>query len=646
MRFLRLLAATTAMLLCITACAGTPAPVPDPAPASEAKTPPEPSFGRAWEADLPEDIRAVAVAPSGEVLVSADKTLHVLAKRGGRQIRSASACRASGDGALRFTAPHELVLGCSDAVIVFSWPDLARKRVEEHRHTHRAVVAPGRFALSGAFEPRVRIYSSETFAVVDWFDAPQRVKDLAFSPDGSLLAVATDAGLYVHDVRERKGKLVLPTKDDHISSIDFSADGTQLVATIGTGIAQIDARTGAAVRTVTQDVWVRDAALVADGNIITTGSDGLHLWSPKTGNDAKLLGKDFKETLAASPSGRFFCASTDRKKLGCFGRLDPEVERRALAAVRPAALPSGAPRPEPVAEPAPPPTAAPKGYAIRWRRDGSLGWMGLSPDSQSLVTVAGALVEVRSLQDGSSTRGVEVCVGPDNGYGFSKTDSFVVICENRIQHLEWPSLALKKSFNLEGDMNVGDVAAGRAVVDIEDTGRMHVYSLDSGKRIAEIKTSAPIQSLRLSPDGNFVVFSAKGEGTVIYDTRTRTTRKLADGVAGPELTFSPDGKKIFGRFGESTVQELDVAKGAAGRVWDARFPTDAAYMGSAGLVVVGHDGLRILSSSGDMTEPVRWIDRSGLAVKPDGSVICGIASWIRRNQKSMADELVCFEQTR
>jgi WD40 repeat protein len=613
----------------------------EPSLSVTASVPAAPTFERAWETKLGGDVGALVIAPAGEVLVNVGDTLSVLDPKDGRVVKSASACRAR-DGGLGFSDAGEIVLICTDSILVFSWPELARKRLVKRGGHSAAAVGRGRFATKETFGVgRVRIFSTETGEVVDWFDPPGRVDDLAFAPDGSRLAVGTAEGIYLRTVGARTGKLVFPVEHGLVRALDFAPDGRRLVAAVGAGVAVIEAESGAAVRTFGDRSSPAGAVFLAGGLLATSGYDGLAVW-PANAAEPRVLGKELERLLARSTAGAFFCASGRDGALACFGRPDPAGDDRAFAATRPAALPSGAPPPEPVAAPPPPPTSAPAGYAIRWRKDVRAGWIGLTPDGTSLLTTNGALLEVRSLENGSSPRGTELCRGADGAIGFAKPDRLVSICEDRVEVLEWPSLAKKSSFQLEHDMNIGDVSSGRIVVDVEDTGRFAVYSVDTGKRVLEAKASAPLEALRLSPDGSRVAFSAKGEGTQIYDTKSRTARKLVEAVAGPELTFSPDGKKLLVRGASFSLREIDAATGAAGRVWESGWIHQAAYRKDDSIVIVGHDGLSLLSGSGEKTAPVDWVDRPGLAVAADGSTICGVSSFVGRSARGMTDEVVCF----
>ena len=98
--------------------------------------------------------------------------------------------------------------------------------------------------------------------------------------------------------------------------------------------------------------------------------------------------------------------------------------------------------------------------------------------------------------------------------------------------------------------------AGKQVTRIENTGSIRVWDLTTGEEQAALRPPdgyAPVFA-KLSPDGNTLVciespsYDADPEGlpppdvTAVWDLRTRTRRKLADGFRVP--VFAPDGKTL------------------------------------------------------------------------------------------------------
>jgi WD40 repeat protein len=105
--------------------------------------------------------------------------------------------------------------------------------------------------------------------------------EIAFSPDGRLLAVASRIGVYLYDAANLTETGFLPT-DDFVWSVAFSPDSRLLAAGAGDGAVRLwDVARGALVRTLAEHtVSVRSVVFSPDGRLLASGSwDGtVRLW--------------------------------------------------------------------------------------------------------------------------------------------------------------------------------------------------------------------------------------------------------------------------------------------------------------------------------------------------------------------------------
>ena len=111
--------------------------------------------------------------------------------------------------------------------------------------------------------------------------------EIAYSPDGTRLAVAGSIGIWLYDTQTGEELNLLTGHTGGVSSVAFSPDGN----TIDSGsfdetVRLWDANTGTLMHTFTGHTdWVESVAFSPDGNTIASGSfdDTTRLWDANTG---------------------------------------------------------------------------------------------------------------------------------------------------------------------------------------------------------------------------------------------------------------------------------------------------------------------------------------------------------------------------
>jgi hypothetical protein len=149
---------------------------------------------------------------------------------------------------------------------------------------------------------------------------PLRLRDLAVSPDGRLLAgAAGPRGLYFWDVRTGAPIDRMPI-GDCVGPLAFSPDGTFLAAAVlnrRRHVALYDVLTGRYRATLGVSADVEGFAFSPDGAwLVTAEEDTLRIWEVHTGLERRSLspadGREGLGPVAFTPDGRFLLVGTSR----------------------------------------------------------------------------------------------------------------------------------------------------------------------------------------------------------------------------------------------------------------------------------------------------------------------------------------------
>ncbi len=156
----------------------------------------------------------------------------------------------------------------------------------------------------------IYMYDAQTLDRVYVIDSLQWVDSIAFSPDGSVLASASYDGVKLWDTTGW-GELQALTGSKDTADVAFSPDGTTLATATGSTVKVWDAAGGSELRTIPAGSSLNAVAFSPDGRTIASGGLGeVKLWDAATGDALHTLEhSNWVQSLAFSPDGQMLAAA-------------------------------------------------------------------------------------------------------------------------------------------------------------------------------------------------------------------------------------------------------------------------------------------------------------------------------------------------
>ena len=137
------------------------------------------------------------------------------------------------------------------------------------------------------------------------------INELAYSPDRTLLVVASSIGVWLYDAQTYQERAVLTGHTNDVLSVAFSPDGQTLASGSRDDTVRLwDVATGTLQQTLTHTGSVTSVAFSPDGQTLASGVDGwtgtIYLWDVATGvlQYTLLAHKGGLSSVAFSPDGQ------------------------------------------------------------------------------------------------------------------------------------------------------------------------------------------------------------------------------------------------------------------------------------------------------------------------------------------------------
>ena len=141
--------------------------------------------------------------------------------------------------------------------------------------------------------------------------------NIAYSPDGTRLAVVSNIGIWLYDTATGQEVALLTGYTDWVRSVSFSPDGNTLASgSLDNTVRLWEVNTGMHIRTLTGHTdWVRSVSFSPDGNTLASGSDDntVRLWEVNTGAHTRTFTghTDWVYSVAFSPDGSTLASGSD-----------------------------------------------------------------------------------------------------------------------------------------------------------------------------------------------------------------------------------------------------------------------------------------------------------------------------------------------
>ena len=449
----------------------------------------------------------------------------------------------------------------------------------------------GSMLATGSLDDTTRLWDARSGKLLQRLEHDGPVLSLAFSPDGSMLATGSEDNMArLWDVRTGK-KLHKLEHDDWVDTLAFSPDGSKLATgSLDNTTSLWDVRTGKKLQSLEHYGEVNALAFSPDGSMLATGglNKTARLWDVATGKELhKLEHDDWVDTLAFSPDGsRLATGSYDKT-----ARLwDVQTGKELLRLVH----------------------------------DGLVNGLTFSPDGSKLATSSGSgMVQLWDVQTGKELLRLEhdewvsvLAFSPDGGRlatgSYDKTARlWDVQTGKELLRLEHDGLVFALAFSPDGSK----LATG------SNDNKARLWVAESCKELLKLEHNDSVYALAFSPDGSRLAIGSRDSTARLWDVESgKELQKLEHNNTVYALAFSPDGSRLATGSYDNTA-----------RLWDARSGKQLHKLEHDGPVLslaFSPDGSRLATGSEDNTSRM-WDVRTGKELQMlehDGPVLALVFS--------------------
>ncbi|MDR3460893.1 MAG: hypothetical protein P4L76_01090 [Beijerinckiaceae bacterium] len=465
------------------------------------------------------------------------------------------------------------------------------------------------------------------------------VNSIAFSPDGTLFATASNDGTAViWDAISGRRLWTLTGHKGHVNSVEFSRDDRRAVTASDDGSARLwDTASGKSLAIFGgHTAPVAAASFSPDGTHVVTASwDGTAAVFD-TASGARLAALHIPDTHVISslfsPDGSKIATASDDDAARIWttsGQLLHELKNPGAETTVAAFSPDGSRIL----------TAANDGTARVWDAASygliatlrghlaQINTAAFSPDGRKIITASDD--RTARIWDADTGASVLSLIGHDDivySGAFSANGNQVVTASADRTARIWDARSGFVSAVLGGHEGFVFSALfapdGRGVATAAHEPKAHLWNTDASAARGVLRANAMPAAVAFSPDGTRIATGSRDGHLRLWDGRTGETLAFTQDQPGPvrSLAFSPDGKSIVATAPDGVI-----------RIWDletnALRPL-AGHGASVNMARFSSDGERIVTASDDKTARI-WAAKTGrpLGVLPhDGAVVDAVFS--------------------
>lgn len=465
------------------------------------------------------------------------------------------------------------------------------------------------------------LYDAESLTEVGLLEtAPDHIRSLAFSPDGKILAAGSEyKALQLWDVEQRR-QIVVWT--DHwgpsIYSVAFSPDGKILAAGEGRGVHLRDVPRKKSIAILRHEGAVSAVAFSPDGRRIASvdyRSNTIHLWSVQQQQQRGVLAGHTKlvRFIAFSPDGRTLASGSSDGTV----RLWEVITRKQIAVLE-RFTSRGA--------------FSPDGKILALGGEDILLWD--VQQQKSIGTLACDSEDgVASLAFSPDNKRLAVICG--GNWGRKRIDVWDVALQKRVaslEYMEWIQFAV---FSPDGKtfVTVGD--------------DIRLWDTQRRERMGSLQAGC-VHTIAISPDGNILASAGGDNGTEIGLWDVQEQKPIGVWEAHPQwvsaLAFHPGGRMLASVDQDGIIRLWDVGtQKLVGVMENPGRGTASLLFTPDGKMLISNDDTRIRLWDVETQQPIGSLGEDrvySLALSPDGRTLASgrddIYLWDIQEQRKIA----------